>query len=316
MRTRKVVLGVLSLLLVMIWVSSGSAEIPRIINYQGLLTDTAGNPVPDGEHTIRFRIWSDSSGGTVRWTSQPEQVLVLNGLLNYQLGSVENIPPSTFNDTSLWLGITVGTGPEVPELTPRTRLVAAPYAFSAWKSEYSAYADSAFNVLTCAGGWIHLSSGPALNNPADSVAIGTPFPAAKLDVVGTAQMTGFKMPIDASDGYVLTSDVDGNGTWQAAASGRIVNIVSESVNDVTHISDGTIYVNFPALSFSDAPDVIHCSVVLREAGGPLQGGMVAHANVEGITSVGFGVEVVDQKGSSTTINDTDVTVYYLAIQLD
>ena len=89
-----------------------------------------------------------------KWTSQPEQVLVLNGLFNYQLGSVENIPPTTFNDTSLWLGITVGTGPEIPELTPRTRLAAAPYAFKAWQAEYAGYADSAGTLATggAAGG--------------------------------------------------------------------------------------------------------------------------------------------------------------------
>jgi hypothetical protein len=148
------------------------------------------------------------------------------------------------------------------------------------------------------------------------VGIGTDTPAEALDVVGTTQTNGFKMPTGASDGYVLTSDADGNGTWQAAASGGIVNIVSESVVNTTHSSDGTFDVTFPAFSFSDAPDVIHCSVVLREAGGPLQGGMVAHANISDITSTGFSVEVVDQKGSSTTVNDTQVTLYYLAIQLD
>jgi hypothetical protein len=52
-----------------------------------------------------------------------------------------------------------------------------------------------------------------------SVGIGTNKPAEKLDVVGTAQMTGFKMPTGASSGYVLTSDAGGVGTWQAAAGG-------------------------------------------------------------------------------------------------
>ena len=48
------------------------------------------------------------------------------------------------------------------------------------------------------------------------VGIGTASPAEKLDVAGTAQMTGFKMPTDASSGYVLTSDASGVGTWQEA----------------------------------------------------------------------------------------------------
>jgi len=54
---------------------------------------------------------------------------------------------------------------------------------------------------------------------ADSVGIGTLSPTALLDIAGTAKMNGFNMPPGASDGYVLTSDVSGNGTWQAVAGG-------------------------------------------------------------------------------------------------
>ena len=50
-----------------------------------------------------------------------------------------------------------------------------------------------------------------------NVGIGTAAPAAQLDVAGTVQMTGFKMPTDPSDGYVLTSDGSGVGTWQPLA---------------------------------------------------------------------------------------------------
>ncbi len=52
-----------------------------------------------------------------------------------------------------------------------------------------------------------------------NVGIGTTSPSQKLDVAGTAQMTGFKMPTGASNGFVLTSDASGVGTWQAAAGG-------------------------------------------------------------------------------------------------
>ncbi|MDZ7391843.1 MAG: tail fiber domain-containing protein [candidate division KSB1 bacterium] len=51
------------------------------------------------------------------------------------------------------------------------------------------------------------------------VGIGTITPAQKLDVAGTAQMTGFKMPTGAAAGRVLTSDASGVGTWQAPPAG-------------------------------------------------------------------------------------------------
>ena len=52
-----------------------------------------------------------------------------------------------------------------------------------------------------------------------NVGIGTTSPTQKLDVAGTAQMTGFKMPTGSTNGYVLTSDASGVGTWQTASGG-------------------------------------------------------------------------------------------------
>ncbi len=54
---------------------------------------------------------------------------------------------------------------------------------------------------------------------AGSVGIGTTSPGYTLDVIGTAQMTGFKLPTGASNGFVLTSNGSGVGTWQAVSSG-------------------------------------------------------------------------------------------------
>jgi hypothetical protein len=52
----------------------------------------------------------------------------------------------------------------------------------------------------------------------NNVGIGTATPAYKLDIAGTASMTGFKLGSSTSAGYVLTTDVNGNGTWQAAGA--------------------------------------------------------------------------------------------------
>ena len=76
-----------------------------------------------------------------------------------------------------------------------------------------------------------IAKGGSVINVVDSdgnVGIGTPSPTEQLDVVGTAQMTGFKMPTGASNGYVLTSNTTGAGTWQAAGAGSNWS-VSDSV---------------------------------------------------------------------------------------
>ncbi|MBN2355077.1 hypothetical protein JXO59_03130, partial [candidate division KSB1 bacterium] len=48
--------------------------------------------------------------------------------------------------------------------------------------------------------------------------IGTTKPDYELDIDGTAQMNGFRMPSGAASGYVLTSDETGVGGWQAPST--------------------------------------------------------------------------------------------------
>ncbi len=56
-------------------------------------------------------------------------------------------------------------------------------------------------------------------NQVGKVGIGTTAPAEYLDVVGTVQTQGFKMPTGAGSGWVLTSDASGVGTWQPSGGG-------------------------------------------------------------------------------------------------
>lgn len=72
-----------------------------------------------------------------------------------------------------------------------------------------------------------------------NVGIGTTSPGEKLDVAGTGQMTGFKLPTGASSGYVLTSDGSGVGTWQAAAGGGDSDWMV-SGNDMYSIPSGNV----------------------------------------------------------------------------
>jgi hypothetical protein len=77
-----------------------------------------------------------------------------------------------------------------------------------------------------------------------NVGVGTKQPSEKLDVVGTVQMTGFKMPTGANDGFILTSDASGNGTWQASSggiSGTGANNFIPKFTDTTSIGDSAIY---------------------------------------------------------------------------
>ncbi|MHA2021505.1 MAG: hypothetical protein ACW96N_07310, partial [Candidatus Thorarchaeota archaeon] len=52
-QTSRALLAVLALSILAI---SVSAEVPKTISYQGRLTDTAGNPIADGDYDLTFQI--------------------------------------------------------------------------------------------------------------------------------------------------------------------------------------------------------------------------------------------------------------------
>lgn len=127
---------ILALFIFFIFTSNSYSDgIPKIINYQGKLTDTSGNLVPDGQYGIVFSIYDVSTGGTALWSetwnSSTTPITIINGEFSVLLGTHNPIPASFFNDhPNTYLGIKVGSD---SEMTPRQKIASVGYAF---KAEY------------------------------------------------------------------------------------------------------------------------------------------------------------------------------------
>jgi len=106
--------------------------IPRMLSYQGKLTDTFGIPVPDTTYQVTFRLYTGPSGGTPFWT-ETQTVKAVGGLFSVLLGSVTPVD-SVPQAGNCWLGTQVGSG---SELTPRLRIAAGAYSFLAGMSANS-----------------------------------------------------------------------------------------------------------------------------------------------------------------------------------
>jgi hypothetical protein len=119
-----------------------TAEIPRLINYQGMLTDHSGIPL-DGSYSITFKIYNSSSDGLLRWQETQSGIAVDNGMFNVLLGSLNPIDSLDFNE-DYWLEVTVDG-----ETMPRLRFTSVGYAYRAL------VADSA--LTTTAGSGSHWS---------------------------------------------------------------------------------------------------------------------------------------------------------------
>ncbi len=106
-------------------VSLAVADVPHQMYYQGLLSDSEGAPL-DSTLSMTFTIYDDETAGVTWWTETQPEVIVSNGLFSVVLGSQSGIPDTVFKDTTRWLGVTVGSDPEI---APRTKLTSIPYAF-------------------------------------------------------------------------------------------------------------------------------------------------------------------------------------------
>ncbi len=112
-----------TLIMLVVLISISMANASQIINYQGKITDSDGEPVADGDYQIIFTIYD--AGGASQWTSDVQDVPVSSGLFNYPLGSVIPIPDDIFENPNLFLGIKIG---DDPEMSPKTLLTSVPRA--------------------------------------------------------------------------------------------------------------------------------------------------------------------------------------------
>jgi len=160
-----------------------SRAVPDLIDYQGKLTDSDGNPI-EGTVSITFSIYDVEIGGAALWTETQNAVEVSDGLFHILLGSETAFPEDLFNESSLWIGINVdGDG----EMTPRCRIASVPFAI---QSGTSAPDDD----WTIDGDNVYRETG--------NVGIGNNDPEYPLDIVG----------------YVTVEPYEGSGSYARFSS--------------------------------------------------------------------------------------------------
>lgn len=113
-------------LLLVIFMFAGlvSAQIPKTLSYQGILTNNDGEALK-GKQSVTFNFYENAEGGKSIW-QESHALMITDGFFETILGSKNelNLP---FNKP-YWLGITVGSS---EELTPRIQLNSAPYSLLA-----------------------------------------------------------------------------------------------------------------------------------------------------------------------------------------
>ena len=236
--------------------------VPAKMNFQGRLTNNAGNILPNGTYNMRYRIFNTASAGTALWTetrlvSASAGVTVTNGLFSVQLGDVTPIPASLFTQNTqgtLYFEIELPTpatatttSPAWTEgaMSPRNQLASSAYAFNSETLDgldSEAFArigsDNSYSGVNTFNGITNFGN---VTNFADDVVVsgGAYF---------TSQADGLSFGIASSNGdNLLTADTDtkrlflglGNTT---SATLFVVSNYNQS-GDPPNGSNGSIYYN-------------------------------------------------------------------------
>lgn len=208
----------------------GSAQIPKTLSYQGVLTQANGTPVPDGNVTLTFRLYGGPTGGSPLW-EETQTVAVQKGVFTALLGAVNAL--SLPFDKPYHLGLSVAGG---DELTPRTGLTSSPYAFTAGNVTDSGKVVRMINGLTDtvtvvgAGGTTVTTLGKTL------VVTSTP-PGTGGGMAGIQDPTG-SLAIANPNGPVATVSVADNGIRRRhIANGQVVKSLN-TLTDAVQLVEG------------------------------------------------------------------------------
>ena len=238
------------------------------------MSDSAGAPL-DGTFDITFKVYSQPVAGTEFWTETHSGAAVNDGLFAVILGSITPFG-STKSAASheIWLGITIGTD---PEMSPRSQLISVPFAFEAdravqadtsdyaWRSLFSDTADYAGRALFAdtsdyahnsfradtaevANNVINNSIGSAQlidNNVtsqdiADSTVIGVDI--AKNTIKGTHLTLGAVNSEKIADGTILEADLSFDPATQSELNTHQSNASTHhtKTTDASELTSGTV----------------------------------------------------------------------------
>ena len=104
------------------------AAVPTTSTIEGALTSAGGGAAADGSYTMTFSLYPSATAKAVTWQEKGVKVDVKGGRFSYALGTSKPLSAKTLAAMSqAWLGIQIGTDPELP----RQRVHATPYALVA-----------------------------------------------------------------------------------------------------------------------------------------------------------------------------------------
>lgn len=114
--------------------SVAGTSLPLKMSYQGVLTNSGGNPVADGSYNLTIDLYDSLTNGTSQWSEAHAGASVSHGTFSVTLG--ETTPLNLQFNKPLFVQVVVTGGPAGPSypitFSPRSQLLSSPYALAPW----------------------------------------------------------------------------------------------------------------------------------------------------------------------------------------
>jgi hypothetical protein len=199
-------------------------QVPRVLSYQGVLTDSDGRLLPDGEYRLTVRLYDRVDASDPVYVEE-HRTAAVRGVVNLLIGSIQPLPAGLAFDRVYYVGVSINGG---QELGPRTMLTAVPYALR----------SAAATPDGSAGGDL---SG---NYPSPTIAAGVVSTAKLADgAVSTAKLAdGAVSTAKLADGAVSTAKLaDGAVSTAKLADGAVSTAkLADGAVSTDKLADGAV----------------------------------------------------------------------------
>jgi hypothetical protein len=269
-----------------------NAEVPQLINYQGLLVDGDGARI-SGTYSVLFGIYDSDTGGEPLW-SETQDVVVTDGLFHVLLGAVTLIPHSVLDGGDRYLSVKVDSD---PEMTPRRRVVSVAYSYHSNEADsLDGYGASDFlrslDGVTPDDGNVELVEGANITIEPDAG-------SNRITITALAGSGGDITAVDAGNG--LTGGAEAGDAALDVGAGTGITVSADAVALNTTYADGR-YVN-EGQSNSIATSMIQSNAVTTAEVAP---NIVS--SVDGVSNDGGNINLVEGSNIDITPNDAANTI--------
>ena len=281
--------SILLLMLISSFTTSLQAQIPRTLSYQGVFTDSLGNPKSDGTYTLTFRLYDSESGGNVLW-AETKLLQVKRGLFTTILGDETPLPDSLKFDRPYWLSLQVAS--EL-ELSPRIPLTAVGYSLYSIKADTAKFAITApqqsFVDSARIAGTVPINSitgQKILDGTIQRVDVVPTFTAPYADTAMYARGTPSQGFVDSA--RIAGTIPDSTITRRKISPGQIVKSLNSIADNITLSATG-------GATITSSNDTI---IINAGSGG---GG----TGVQGVQNTNNTLDIINPNGPTVTVNVKD-----------